>query len=318
MKVSIIIPIYNGEKYLDVCLKSVVSQTYKNLEIILIDDGSTDSSPEICDKWSQKDDRIIVVHKKNGGLSDARNKGLDIMSGENVFFLDADDVLDINTIKILIDEMMCSKAEIVSSNLKQFRNNSELEYGNKDVQFIRKTNELFYLEVISNHACGKLYKSYLFNDIRYPINRNYEDVATTHLLYKKANAISHTNVGLYLYRIHENTITGCISEKNLNDLKWAYKNVKKVYPRKEKYEYYLLTILYTLFRTYARADKKMRGRLKLDKYIRKEFRDIKKDIKLYRFLKKSPLAIKIILYDIHLAYVLLKCTDVVRKIKCRS
>ena len=91
--VSIIIPVYNVEKYLENCIKSACEQTYENIEIILVDDGSTDNSPQICDEWARKDQRIVVVHKKNGGLSSARNAGLDVAKGKYVFFLDGDDTV---------------------------------------------------------------------------------------------------------------------------------------------------------------------------------------------------------------------------------
>lgn len=314
MKISVIIPVYNVEKYLEECLKSVTKQTYENLEIILIDDGSTDNSPKICDMWDKLDDRIIVIHKENGGLSEARNSGLDIMTGECVFFLDSDDILYKDTLKILLDEMRSSRAEIVSGNLKQFKKNSEIKQLDKNVQFQRGTNELFYLQVISNHACGKLYKSYLFDNIRYPINRYYEDIATTHLLYKKSSIISHTNEGLYLYRIHENTITSHINRKNLIDLNWVYENMKNIYPKEEKYEYYLLTILYTIFSAYIRADKKIKNNIKLDKYVRDEFRKIRKNVELKKFRKKSPMYNKIILYNLHVSYILMIGYDFMKKI----
>ena len=92
--ISVIVPIYNVEKYLDKCVESIVTQTYKNLEIILVDDGSPDRCPEICDKWAEKDERIKVIHKKNGGLSDARNEGYAVSSGEYISFIDSDDYID--------------------------------------------------------------------------------------------------------------------------------------------------------------------------------------------------------------------------------
>ena len=95
--VSVIVPIYNVEKYLEKCIESIVNQTYKNLEIILVDDGSPDNCPAICDEWAQKDSRIKVIHKKNGGLSSARNAGLEVSNGEYISFVDSDDWLDENT-----------------------------------------------------------------------------------------------------------------------------------------------------------------------------------------------------------------------------
>ena len=93
-KISVIVPVYNVEKYLDRCVESIVNQTYKNLEIILVDDGSSDNCPQLCDEWTQRDERIKAVHKQNGGLADARNAGLEIAAGDYVGFIDADDYID--------------------------------------------------------------------------------------------------------------------------------------------------------------------------------------------------------------------------------
>lgn len=111
--ISIIIPVYNVEKYLDRCLKSVIGQSYSNLEIILIDDGSTDHCPKMCDDWSQKDNRIKVFHKKNAGLGMARNTGLDNASGDYVFFIDSDDYIELDTVKKCVSTAADTKAEIV-------------------------------------------------------------------------------------------------------------------------------------------------------------------------------------------------------------
>lgn len=99
--ISLIIPVFNVEKYLDKCVETIVNQTYSNLEIILVDDGSTDSSGEKCDYWKKKDNRIIVIHKKNGGLSSARNAGIEIATGKYISFIDSDDFIDLKMIEIL-------------------------------------------------------------------------------------------------------------------------------------------------------------------------------------------------------------------------
>lgn len=100
--ISVIVPVYNAEKYLDRCVESIVAQTYKNLEIILVDDGSTDNSPAICDAWAKKDSRIRVIHKKNGGVSSARNAGLDACTGDYIGFADADDWMEPDMYEVLI------------------------------------------------------------------------------------------------------------------------------------------------------------------------------------------------------------------------
>ena len=116
--VSCIVPVYNVEKYLNQCIESIVSQTYKNIEIRLINDGSTDTSPEICDRWEKKDERIIVIHKKNGGLSSARNEGLNQRKGEWIVFIDSDDYVHPQFIEILLEEVKNNKVLMACCNYK--------------------------------------------------------------------------------------------------------------------------------------------------------------------------------------------------------
>ena len=111
--VSIIIPIYKVQNYLNRCILSIVNQTYKNLQIILVDDGSPDNCPQICDSWSKKDSRIEVIHKKNGGLSDARNSGLQIAKGKFVLFVDSSDLIALNMVENMLNEMIINDADMV-------------------------------------------------------------------------------------------------------------------------------------------------------------------------------------------------------------
>ena len=117
--VSIIIPIYKVEPYLRCCLDSIVNQTYTNLEIILVDDGSPDGCPKICDEYAAKDNRIVVIHKENGGLSDARNAGLDVYKGDYVYFIDSDDIIPSNCIYALFEILSKENADIASSSFEE-------------------------------------------------------------------------------------------------------------------------------------------------------------------------------------------------------
>ena len=127
--ISVIIPVYNVYAYLIECIDSVINQTYMNLEIIMIDDGSNDGSSELCDKIAFKDDRIMVIHKENGGLSDARNVGISKANGEFLFFLDSDDILDKNAIKCMVDFCDDNDVDIVIGQLQRFVD--ELTINNK-------------------------------------------------------------------------------------------------------------------------------------------------------------------------------------------
>lgn len=183
MKISIIIPVYNVEKYLDQCIQSIVNQTYKNIEIILIDDGSTDNSAQICDDYARKDDRIKVVHKTNSGLSGSRNLGLTLAQGEYIMFLDSDDWIDTNTCQLAIDKIRLHDADIVLwSYTREYDDRSINNYlfGTNEIIWDLKTIDLLYKRLIGPTdqelknpqnvdslvtAWGKLYKKDILKDI---------------------------------------------------------------------------------------------------------------------------------------------------------
>ncbi len=227
--ISVIIPVYNVEKYLDTCITSVVNQTYTNLEIILINDGSTDSSGDICNNWAKIDKRIIVEHKKNGGLADARNKGLDIASGEYIFFLDSDDWLDLNALEILVSQIENTDIDMIIFNLKKVIDEKTEGVNNKF-----ELNEGVYtkLEVLAMFekniiplvtACSKIYNKKIFDNIRFPIGRINEDEFTAHFIIDECNKIMIINKPLYYYRQTPNSIMSNIKGVKLVDVLIAYK-----------------------------------------------------------------------------------------------
>ena len=168
--ISVIVPIYNVEKYLERCVDSIVNQTYRNLEIILVDDGSPDNCPKMCDDFAKKDSRIRVVHKKNGGLSDARNSGMKIASGECIVFVDSDDYVDCNMIAKMYDVMLKDDSDVVSCGVKWVDENGEvISEPTVDKNEILDTNEAM-IEIIidgklKQHVWNKMYKTELIQDI---------------------------------------------------------------------------------------------------------------------------------------------------------
>ena len=130
--VSIIIPVYDVEPYLEQCIHSVVNQTYKNIEIILIDDGSPDRCPQICDEWKEKDSRILVIHKPNGGISDARNEGMRIAKGEYIAFVDSDDVVEPEYVEFLLDAVKKTGALVSECKTHRFVDDNELTVYSKE------------------------------------------------------------------------------------------------------------------------------------------------------------------------------------------
>lgn len=179
-KVSIIVPIYNVEKYLDRCVESLVNQTYTDIEIILVDDGSPDACPKMCDKWAKKDARIKVVHKQNGGLSDARNAGIDAAAGEYLTFIDSDDYVKDTYTEYLMSLFSYSKsAKVTACNHYIIRDEKQIKNAEFDgvVVFDRKTafENVLYHDRVDVSACMKIYHRSVFDTIRYPKGRRYED-----------------------------------------------------------------------------------------------------------------------------------------------
>lgn len=226
--VSIIVPVYKVESYLRRCLDSVISQTYVNLEIILVDDGSPDNCPQICDEYAEKDKRVVVIHKKNGGLSDARNAGLDICKGEYISFVDSDDWIDRDFVKILINVILCERADIAFANFKRVsdekpckrytvsKSNNPIEVLDGKVAFRRLLSENGTSLVI---AWGKLYKKLLFENVRFPIGLLHEDEYTTYKLLCSSSRIVFLDIPLYFYFQREDSIMGTAKSSSIRALR---------------------------------------------------------------------------------------------------
>lgn len=201
--VSIIIPIYNVERYLKRCLDSVIRQTYTNLEIILVDDGSLDSCPQICDEYASKDNRIIVIHKKNGGLSEARNAGLNICKGDFITFIDSDDWINKKYIDILLNLALKENADIAIGENTRTDGNITVATSTPHINSYTSHETLTHL-FTKNHdafiiSCGKLYKKHLFSTLRFPIGKFHEDEFTTYILFYNSKKIVYTSEILYYY-----------------------------------------------------------------------------------------------------------------------
>jgi len=219
-KISIIVPIYNVKKYIQQCVESLINQTYKNLEIILIDDGSTDGCGELCDEFGKKDQRIHVIHKQNGGLSDARNKGIDVASGDYIGFVDSDDWISHNMYEKMLSSLKSVNADIaVCGWVEEFLNNSiEKCPPQKILDKNEALKELLENLLIADHACDKLYKTSLFKNIRYPVGKTYEDILTTYKLFNNANKVLYISDAFYHYRQRKGSIAR--SNFNLKKMEW--------------------------------------------------------------------------------------------------
>lgn len=238
--ISVIIPIYNVEKYLKRCVDSVLNQTYNNLEIVLVDDGSPDNSGKICDDYAKSDSRIKVVHKKNGGLSSARNAGLDIATGEYVSFIDSDDWVEKDLYKVLTDIANENDVDIIIS---QFKSGNKDEKNDKSDIKILDLTERF--ESICNRkaetsVCGVLFKKGIFDKERFNENRLNEDFEFySNISIKYDYKIAVTSYQGYYYYLREDSITHQKFKKSLIDAVYntvdAIELAKKYNSKLERY-----------------------------------------------------------------------------------
>lgn len=224
--VSVIIPVYNVEKYLDYCLKSVFLQIYRKMEIILVDDGSTDSSGEMCDYYRSLDDRIKVIHKTNGGLSSARNIGIKESSGEYITFLDSDDYIRKDFVKKLMDIMIDSESDIVVGSYMKVYDNLDISITDETLHINQYEGADFSYEMLSQklpmYAHGKLYKRELFEEIQFPDGRWFEDVPTLWKISKLVKRAAAIDNKLYFYRQREGSIVNLkFTQQRMDQLYFA-------------------------------------------------------------------------------------------------
>lgn len=226
--ISVIVPIYNVEKYLRRCLDSIIAQTYQDLEIILVDDGSPDACPAICDEYAQMDSRIKVVHKENGGLSDARNSGLKVAAGEYIGFVDSDDFILPDMYSVLYRACIDSGVSIAMCG-RQIINEKGKAVGHRyvaDRPYLLDAKEavqsLLMTDQCDSAVWDKLYKRELFAGVCYPTGVHYEDQNVTARLFYRAGKICHVGQALYVYRKRKESITGVsFNPHSIDELKQA-------------------------------------------------------------------------------------------------
>lgn len=231
--ISVIVPIYKVENYLEACVDSIRAQTYKNLEIILVDDGSPDRCPEICDTYAQKDPRIRAIHKKNGGLSDARNVGMVAAKGAYLMFVDSDDWIEPDSIERLYDQIVVHSADMAIGCTKKFDDvTGEVLFCN--YRGDRKTSVVGKHEMMKEDlrgggwsACGKLYVSSVHQDIPFPIGETNEDEAIALRIIDRCKKIIKVDTLVYNYRARPDSIcTSSFTESNLDWYKHCQADVQ--------------------------------------------------------------------------------------------
>lgn len=241
--ISIIVPVYNAEKYLRKCIDSIVNQTYTNLEIILVDDGSPDNSGAICDEYAKNDSRIKVIHKPNGGLSSARNAGLDLSSGEYLTFIDSDDYIELDTVEQVVKTLLDREVEVVLIREKQVNENGETTkiVGETPTDTIFYKEKEFLADLILakqiNGACDKFYKRELLNGLRFEENKHHgEDMLFNVCYLEKVNTVGYVDSIKYSYVANQNSITH--SKFNSHSVDSLYFKDKVYEIAKEKFPKY--------------------------------------------------------------------------------
>lgn len=228
-RISVIVPIYNVEKYLNECVQSIVAQTYKNLEIILVDDGSQDRCPEICDSWAGRDSRVRVIHQNNGGLSAARNAGLDIAKGDYIAFVDSDDYIAADMFQVMLEALETSTTKIACCSPYIVTEQGELiregRYPSERLLDIQQAlHEVFTMRAEVS-VWSKLYDRAIFEDLRFPVGETNEDFPILIPTIVSANGMVHVQRCLYYYRQRGGSITSQLLPNEENS-HLVYKNLQ--------------------------------------------------------------------------------------------
>ena len=232
--VSIIVPVYKVEQYLKRCMDSILNQTYKNIEVILVNDGSPDNCPALCDEYEKIDSRVRVIHKENGGLSSARNVALDTLNGDYVFFVDSDDWLALDTLEVL-NEYLEKDYDMISFQRTYLTEEKVVEKGEKNPKDMDVSQyiDASFLGRYDFFVTTKIFKTEVFNNVRFLEGRNYEDLEIMHRLFLNMEKVVGLDYFLYYYwKGNEGAITNTITMKNIQD---HYLSANEIYHASKKY-----------------------------------------------------------------------------------
>ncbi len=295
--ISVIVPIYNVEKYLTECIESIINQTYKNIEILLINDGSTDNSGRICDEYSKKDERIKVIYKENGGLSEARNYGIDIANGEYIAFVDSDDYISDMFIENLYKAIIENNTEVSQCNFTKVTDtNEEIEKRGYNDKIKIKSGYEMIKDLYTNHwenivAWNKLYSKKLFENLRYPVGKIHEDEFTIYKILYVTKSVAIVEENLYKYRQNVNSIMGTQFKLQRLDILKAFEERIKFFEQKDENELYemsLVAYLGKLRECYVKTRKYIKRSKDIQKEIVKKY---KKECRKIKNIKKIKLSI---------------------------
>ena len=315
--VSIIIPVYNVERYLERCVNSVVNQTYSNIEILLIDDGSTDNSGTLADELGTRDERIKVVHQKNGGLSVARNTGLSIAKGNYIYFVDSDDYIDPDMIKTMYELLIKDDADFVCCGVDVVNDQGHVLYYNDDLDQYLKLNqkEAFYYHVvrentyISTSSCDKLFRKELLLKKPFVPGVLYEDLRNISFYISQSKRVSYLSKPFYKY--YQNSTSLTHGKFNPKWYSWIDANEERIETYK-KYAPEYLPLIYSIYvdnvLSILYKSRKDKNNTALRKKIAKDLKDCVKNNNIV-FSKKSKIKYVIFKISPRLFYLLMKIYD---------
>lgn len=220
--ISIVVPVYKVEKYLDKCVQSILAQTYKNFELILVDDGSPDNCPQMCDEYAEKDTRIRVIHKENGGLSDARNSGTSIANGEWVTYIDSDDYVADDYLEVLVTLIEKYNAEIAVVGIDVFYEGETPKTQKKIEEYLYTSDEalekMLYQDTLDTSACAILLPIDIAKKNPFPYGKYHEDEFVTYKYYTSVNKVAVTTKKLYFYLQRKGSIMHVFGQASLDEL----------------------------------------------------------------------------------------------------
>ena len=237
--ISVIVPVYQVDNFLGRCIESLLCQTYHNLEIILVDDGSCDKCARICDDWAKKDDRIRAIHKKNGGLSDARNAGMPFATGNYISFIDSDDTVSPDYFEVMLHTMQAEKSDIIECDVVKFYEDNHFDTFQDGLSVtsysaVDGLSGLINENPFHQHVWNKLYKAELVLDVPFPFGKLNEDEFWTYQIFGRAKRVTKINKTMYHYFQRGNSIMGeSFNLRRLDALEGKYNRqqyIEKYYP----------------------------------------------------------------------------------------
>ena len=201
-KLSIIVPVYKVEQYIHKCVDSILNQTFTDFELILVDDGSPDNCGKICDEFVQKDERVRVIHKENGGVSSARNLGVDEAKGEYISFIDPDDWIELNMYEDIFNFVNENNVDVACFEVYEVKGNKCSAHYRFERNRVFEKEEALYdilVDIIDNSPCNKVYKRSVWEGVRFPVGRRFEDVATIYKTFHNSNKVGYMKKAFYYY-----------------------------------------------------------------------------------------------------------------------